>query len=182
MRRFSETNRIMNVLINFTCLGDAAFPSDPWQMTPTEKPRTAWTVSVASLGASVFKEERMVFVNGLEDALMKLSVFLDEWRPRQAGTLEACPQDVIYGVHIKSVLLRLLGRWAVLRGAPKCQLINPPVGTPVFQDLCELFNYPAVLTKEERYSFSPAHIDSVLNIKSESSTESAWNLAKRFIY
>jgi hypothetical protein len=171
----------MNVLINFTCIGDTEFPSDPWQMTPKDTPETAWIVEVASLGASVFKEERMVFENGLEDALMKTPAFLDSWRSRAAGTLEACPVDVIYGIHIKSVLLRLLGRWAVLRGAPNCNLINPPVGTPVFQDLCELFNYPAGLTKEERYSFSPARIDRVLNIKSGSSTEAAWNLARRFI-
>ena len=118
---------------------------------------------------------------GTTNSLLAMGPFLDQWRDSQGGILEATRQDVIYSVHTKSVLLRLLGRWAVLRGAPNCELINPSIGAPVFQDLCELFNYPAVLTKEERYSFSPSHIAKVLNIHAGSSTEAAWNLAKRFI-
>ena len=85
-----------------------------------------------------------------------------------------------FGVHTKSVLLRVFGRWAQIRGTQFLPLTGTP--PPLVQDLFELVNYPAIVTKEERYAFSPTCINSLLGIAvTQSPTDSTWLLAQRFL-
>jgi len=61
----------------------------------------------------------------------------------------------VYTVHAKSVLLRMY-RWGLLKNSTTSMDIAPTFNIlqGMTSDLCELCNYPAVLTLEERASFS----------------------------
>lgn len=67
---------------------------------------------------------------------------------------------LIYSVHPKSVICRIVGRWATMHGVQ-----NSFPMTAQFVDLCEVLNYPAMMTVEERFAFSPYRLSIIANVE-----------------
>lgn len=104
---------------------------------------------------------------------MKCIVQLDKWIARK---LESGENLHLYTVHPRSIIGRFYGRLGVLAGYK----FEIPLDRLIWQDLCELVNYPAILSLEERQAFSPKRLCETTLINTSDPMDVLWQTLMRF--
>ena len=145
------------------------YPNDPWKLWVEG---CAITVRIAG-----HNHDLPMKLTSMAENIAEVASAIERFAAVNRTPADTAP-PVIYGVHVKSVLCRIFGRFAQLRGVHSN--VFGPAST--YNDLFEMSTYPAIVSKEERYSFSPAHIAALLGNPelSNQPMEALWQLTSRF--